>query len=74
MKPFARTTPAMRNVGAFTNTVKAQFMDAGGSDCFVPSWDKYAGAEQAMRRNSKRAVMGQKKSPIGKGTLTPSRK
>lgn len=64
----------MRNVGAFTNTVKAQFMDPGGSDCFVPGWDKYAGAEQAMMRNRKRAAMGKKKSPIGCGVLTPSRK
>jgi hypothetical protein len=67
----ARTT---KQVGKkFTQTVGAQFADPGGDDCFVPGWDRKASAEQAMQRVKQRARMGAKKTPLGAGTLRPSR-
>jgi hypothetical protein len=63
-------------VGGFTDTVGAQYADPGGPDCFVPGWDKSAGAQQAMDHVRPRARMGQKMTPLGRGTLSkaPGRK
>jgi hypothetical protein len=58
-----------RVVGGFTDTVKAQYMDPSGPDCFVPGWDKSPGGAQAMDHIRPRARMGQKLTPIGRGTL-----
>lgn len=55
-------------------TVAAVFSDPGGSDCCVPGWDKRAGNEQSMERVAKRAKMGLKKTPLGRGTLMPARR
>jgi hypothetical protein len=56
-------------VGPFTKTVKAQYADPTGSDCFVPGWDKSAGAGQSMDHIKPRRRMGQKMTPKGVGTL-----
>jgi hypothetical protein len=59
--------------GKFTQTVKAVFSDPGGDDCFVPGWDRKTSGEQGMARAAVRKRMGRKMTPVGRGTLRPSR-
>lgn len=64
----------IRQVGRkFTQTVAAQYSDPAGDDCFVPGWDAKAAGEQGMQHVKPRQRMGIKKTPIGAGTLRPSR-
>ena len=57
----------------FTQTVKAQFMDPGGDDCFVPGWDRKVSGQQGMERAKVRQRMGRKMSPKLGGVLRPTR-
>ena len=52
-------------------TTRAQFTT--GKEMFTPGWDKRPSAEQKMDRVAERHAMGQKKTPIGRGTLKSKR-
>jgi hypothetical protein len=66
-------TPIHQVGGKFTQTVKAVNADPGGDDCFVPGWDRRVSGEQGMGRARARKRMGRKMTPVGAGTLRPSR-
>jgi hypothetical protein len=66
-------TPIHQVGGKNTQTVKAVYADPGGDDCFVPGWDRRTSNEQGMARAKVRKRMGRKMTPLGPGTLRPSR-
>jgi hypothetical protein len=41
---------------------------------FTPDWDKYAAGEQAMRRDTNRAKLGDKVTPLGPGKLMKAKR
>lgn len=56
-----------KRLGSAVRTTKAQF--SSPSERFIHDWDSRAGVEQALTRTDARAAMGEKKTPIGRGTL-----
>lgn len=48
-------------------TTRVQF--STGKEMFTPNWDKKSSSEQKMERVAERNSMGQKMTPIGRGTL-----
>lgn len=57
----------------FTQTVAANQGNKTVRESMVRDWDARAGIEQAMVRVDKRTAQGQKKTPIGAGTLRCTR-
>ena len=61
--------PSVNGSVEMPETTKAVFSDPAGNDCFVPGWDRFAGAQQQMARVAERDALGKKKTPLGRGTL-----
>ena len=59
----------VKQLGPFTQTVRVQYSTP--AERFVQNWDAKAGGEQKMVRVAERTKMGQKRTPIGAGTLKP---
>ena len=63
--------PRAKQIAPIKRTTAVQYSTP--AEMFVPGWDDLPGAAQKMARNDERAKMGQKMTPIGRGTLRPSR-
>lgn len=60
-----------KKIGPFTETVITRYdsMD----EAFPLDWDEMPGNMQGIKRVRERAELGQKMTPIGRGTLRPAR-
>ena len=64
---------AIKKLTSFTQTTAANFGSQRISDAIPRDWDKRAGDGQPQCRVDLRHAQGQKKTPIGAGTLKKGR-